>query len=116
MNKKIFLPFVLAITYFNSFLNVLAIDTWPGKIDPGLIWPKDDASIAVQRIIANVIGFLYILAVIYWLWWGFTILTAGWADDKVKKGKTILIQAILWLVVIWLASSIVQWVVTKILV
>ncbi|MBD3843996.1 MAG: hypothetical protein IE909_19390 [Campylobacterales bacterium] len=32
-------------------------------------------------------------------------------EEKVKKGKTILVQAILGLVVIWIASSVITWIV-----
>jgi len=56
-----------------------------------------------------------ILNVVFALWGGFNILTAGGDEEKVKKGKTILIQAAIGLVVIFLASSIVQWIVSSIL-
>ena len=54
--------------------------------------------------------FLYLVAVLYALWGGFLILTAGGEDDKVTKGKTILIQWGIWLLVIWLAGTIVKWI------
>lgn len=59
--------------------------------------------------------FLGILAVCYGLYGGFLIMTAGGEDDKVKKGKQILIHVALGLVVIYLANSIVQWVLGSIL-
>lgn len=65
---------------------------------------------AIQDLIGNAIAFLYILAVVYALWGGFNILTAGGDEEKVKKGKTVLIQAGIGLVVIFLASSIVRWI------
>jgi hypothetical protein len=60
--------------------------------------------------------FLGIVAVIYGIYGGFLILTAGGEDDKVKKGKSIIIQVSIGLVIIFLANSLVQWVITKILV
>lgn len=73
------------------------------------------ADSAVQDLIGTAATFLAILAVVYGIYGWFNILTAGWAEDKVKKGKTILIQAAIGLVVIWLANSIVQWLITKLL-
>ena len=59
--------------------------------------------------------FLAILAVVYGLYGGFLMLTAGGEEEKMKKGRTILIQVAIGLIVIFLANSIVQFVLTKIL-
>jgi hypothetical protein len=72
--------------------------------------------IAGQTIVGNLMFFLGIVAVIYGIYGGFLILTAGGEDDKVKKGKSIIIQVSIGLVIIFLANSLVQWVITKILV
>jgi len=85
------------------------------KVKDGLQGSGESADSAVQNLITNAIGFLYLIAVVYALWGGFNILTAGGDEEKVKKGKTVLIQAVIGLVIIFLASSIVNWVVTKIL-
>lgn len=65
---------------------------------------------AVQSYVNYLMTFLYLIAVLYALWGWFQILTAWWEEDKVKKGKTILVQWGLWLLVIWLAWTIVKWV------
>ncbi|MBW7954331.1 hypothetical protein H3C61_00760 [Candidatus Gracilibacteria bacterium] len=65
---------------------------------------------AVQFYVNFLMTFLYLIAVMFALWGGFQILTAGGDDDKVKKGKTILIQGAMGLLVIWLAGTIVKWV------
>lgn len=65
---------------------------------------------AVQYYVNFLMTFLYLVAVLYALWGGFLILTAGGEDDKVTKGKTILIQWGIWLLVIWLAGTIVKWI------
>lgn len=65
---------------------------------------------AIQTYINFIMTFLYLIAVLYALWGGFNILTAGGDEEKVKKGKTILIQGALGLLVIWLAGTIVSWV------
>ena len=85
------------------------------RVDDELKGSAEGADSAIQVLIANAITFLYLVAVVFALWGGFNILTAGGDEEKVKKGKTILIQAAIGLVVIFLASSIVNWVVTSIL-
>jgi hypothetical protein len=69
----------------------------------------------VQKLIGNFMFFLGIIAVCYGLYGGFLIMTAGGEDTKVKQGKTILIQVGIGLVVIFLANSIIQWVLGSIL-
>jgi hypothetical protein len=65
---------------------------------------------AVQGYINTFMTFLAIIAVLLILWGGFNILTAAGDDDKVSKGKTIIIQAGIGLLVIFLANSIITWV------
>ena len=57
------------------------------------------------------IGLLYFVAVIFALYGWFQILTASWDEEKVKSWKTTLINAVIWLVVIFLASQIISWVI-----
>ena len=65
----------------------------------------------VQNILSWLLGLLALLATAYWLYGGFLMVTAGGDEEKVKKGKNILIQVALGIVVIFLAYSIVNWVV-----
>lgn len=92
-----------------------AIDLGGNRVQNDLRGSDQWADTAIQVLIANAITFLYLIAVVYALWGWFNILTAGGDEEKVKKGKTVLIQAAIGLVVIFLASSIVQWIVTSIL-
>lgn len=93
--------------------NAINFETRP--VDAGLVGDSDGADGAIQTLITNAIGFLYLVAVVYALWGGFQILTAGGDEEKVKKGKTILVQAVIGLIVIFLASSIINWVVNSLL-
>lgn len=70
------------------------------------------ADVVIQTWLQNLLTFLYLVAVLLGIWWGFNILTAAWDEEKVKKGKTILLQAIAWVVVIFLAWSIIDWLLT----
>jgi hypothetical protein len=78
-------------------------------------WSSETADNAVTSLIGTLATFLSLVAVLYALWWGFNILTAWGIDEKVKTWKKVIIQALGWLVVIWLAYSIVSWLVTLIL-
>jgi hypothetical protein len=66
----------------------------------------------LDNILSYVIGLLYFIALLFCLYGGFTILTAWWEEDKVKKWKTTLINAVIWLIVIFLASQIVHWIIS----
>ncbi len=70
---------------------------------------------AVQSLVGNAMAFLGIVAVLYGIYGGFLIVTAGGDDGKVKTGRTILIQVAIGLIVIFLANSIIQWVLSRIL-
>lgn len=93
-----------------------AITFWGTRVDDTIKWSVDSAEVPIQTLIKNAISFLYLVAVVYWLWGWFNILTAWGNDEKVKKWKTIIIQALIGLLVIWLAASVVNWLVTKIIV
>ncbi len=73
------------------------------------------AETTIQNLIANALLFLAILAVCYGIYGGFLMMTAGGEEDKMKKGRTILLQVAIGLVVIFLANSIVQFVLKNIL-
>ena len=89
---------------------------WQDSVDPGIIWTEETLDSAVQTLIRNFSIFLSLIAVIFWLRWGFMIMTAWIKEDNVKKWKTIIMYSLIGLVVIWLAYSIVYFVITKILV
>ena len=73
-------------------------------------WSTETADQAIQTLIARLLMFLWVIAVWFIIYAGFLILTAGWDEEKVKKGKTIMIQAVIWIIVIFLAYSIVNWI------
>ena len=72
---------------------------------------QNSAEVTAQNLINNAMLFLSIVAVCYGIWGGFQIVTAGGEEEKVKKGRTILIQVVIGIIVIWLAGSVVKWVV-----
>ncbi len=113
--KNSFYWLVWGLSLFQTTITDAAIDLWWSKVQDTMKWSTEAVDQSVQTLITAALAFLYLLAVIYWLWGGFNILTAGWDEEKVKKWKTIIIHAIVWLIVIWLVGSIIQWVVTQLL-
>ena len=87
----------------------------PGNVTNQNIITQGSADNVIQWYIANALNFLYLVAVVYAIWGGFNILTAGGEDDKVKKGKTVIIQALIGIVVIFLSGTIVEWLTKAIL-
>lgn len=105
--------------YAIAWLMLIGLNTTNAAISAGSVTNQGivtqwSADIVIQAWLANLLGFLYLAAVLIAIWWGFNILTAAWDEDKVKKGKTILIQAGLWIVVIFLAGSIIEWIIGSI--
>lgn len=92
-----------------------AIDFGGNRVAGNVSGAADTAENTVQRLVGNVLLFLGIVAVLYAIYGGFLIMTAGGEDDKVGQGKKILIQGAIGLVVIFLANSIVQFILSRIL-
>ena len=79
--------------------------------DERLIWGQVGIDVMIMNIVAWILKFLFIIGVIIFIVAWLMIMTAGWDDDKVKKGKTWMINAIIWLFVIFIAHSVVKWVI-----
>ncbi len=65
---------------------------------------------AIIHFIQQALGFVTLIAVAYVLWAGFQLITAGGDEEKMKKSKTTIIQVVIGIVIMWLAFSIVTWV------
>lgn len=100
---------LLAINNVNA-----AITTGTEKVD-GSLSSNGTLENTVQAWVWNLLGFIALIAVLYWLWGWFNILTAGWDDDKVSKWKTVIINSLIWIVVIFLVNLVVQFLITTIL-
>ena len=71
-----------------------------------------DLVLTIDNLLAYFIWLLYFIAVAMWLYWWFTILTSGWEEEKVKKWKNLILYMIIWLIIIFLSSIIVKWVIS----
>ena len=86
-----------------------AIDFGPQNVKWTVVGTQKTADSALQDLLAWLMGFLALIAFLFLIWWGFQFLTAGGDEEKVKKGKTIIIQSLLGLFVIWIAWGLVSW-------
>ncbi len=94
----------------NAFAAIVA-EGGTGKVNETLKGRGDQTlESSVQGIISFITNLLYLIAVAYALYGGFLILTSGGDEEKVKKGKTILMHGAIGLLVIFLASSIVSFI------
>ena len=95
----------------NSATNAIDVT----KTKPNTTWDNGkngDFINTLDTMLGYIIGLLYFIAIIFALYGWFQILTAAWDEEKVKKGKTTLINAVIWLIVIFLASIIVNWIIS----
>ena len=69
--------------------------------------------IIITRLIRTFLSFLGIIAVVIVLYGGFMYMTAGGNDDRVKKAKKVLLNAVIGIVLILSAFGIVQFILGK---
>jgi len=69
------------------------------------------ASAYIQKIVVYILTFLKLLAVLLIIYAWFNMLTAAWDEEKAKKSKTIIVFAIIWLLIIFLAWPITNFVI-----
>ena len=90
--------------------HTFAMDFWLDKIDKWLInWGWWWLVEVVTNILKYLIWLIYLIAIVFWIYAWFQILTS-WGDDwKIKKWKQTLIYVVVWLAVLLLSSVIVNW-------
>ena len=64
----------------------------------------------IQNVIIYLLTFLSIVAVIYIIYAWFRILIWGWSDDAMKNSRKTILHVVIWIIIIWLAYSIVAFV------
>lgn len=60
----------------------------------------------IQDIVAYLLWFITLIAVIYIIYAWFRILVSSWDDETIKNSKKTIIYVIVWIVVIWFAYAI----------
>jgi type IV secretory pathway VirB2 component (pilin) len=101
---------ILASSIFVAVLFLFAwaagaqVDVGLDSANPGL--GEADLETIIVNIVKVALGFLGLLAVIFIMYGGFTWMLAGGNQDKVAKGRKILINAVIGLVIILSAYAI----------
>lgn len=72
----------------------------------------EDLVLTADNILGFIIGLFYFVAIVVTIYGWFLILTSGGEDERLKKGKNYFIYAIVWLIVIFLASQLILWVIS----
>jgi hypothetical protein len=114
MYKKILIVLFVVFLYGSisgpyAFWDVL--NFWQNNVSNTLKWWNGDLVFTTQNIVWYIIGLMYFISVIFWLYGWFIILTSWWEEEKVKKWRKIIIFMCVWLICIFLASSLVNWVI-----
>lgn len=76
---------------FINFTTGFGVTIWEDITQPGAI---------IQRVIAIVFSFLGLIAVIMIIYAGFLWLTAGGEEERAEKGRTLLFQTVIGLIII----------------
>ncbi len=81
-------------------------------VDPAKLWIQTNGASGIMATIAKFLGFITLIAVLFVIYAGFQLMTAGGDEEKMKKAKTIIIQVVVGIIIMWLAYSLVNWVMT----
>lgn len=101
-----------ALAISNVAMAANMFDKNSGGVEATIWTSKKSFDQLVLDWISYISGFLYLIAVVIGLWWAFNILTAAGDEDKVKKGKDIIVRAILWLIAVFAVSVIMRFVIS----
>ena len=77
-------------------------------------WLVTDRTLSeyVIQIISYLTTFITLIWVVIVIYAGFTILVSWWDEEKIKSAKRLILYAILWIILIWLAWSIMTFIVS----
>lgn len=95
MKKTIF--FLLILFIFLSFVPVIQVTADTALTNPLV---TTDPNIIITRIITVILGLVGVITLAMIIFGGLMWMTSGGSEEKVKKGRNILIWAILGLIVI----------------
>lgn len=108
MNKNLKYILFFILLWITSIAH-WKVDFWMWRISSDLQWWWTDLVQTWTNIVTYLIWLMYLIAIVFWIYWWFVIITSGWADDKVKKWKKIILFVVVWLAVTLLSSVIVNW-------
>lgn len=106
---SIYYGVITALLYFNNAYGDMNL--WQDKVDDSLKWnDSSDLPSIIEDIVYYLVWLLFFCAVIYWLYGWFMILTSGGDEERAKKWRKIIIFMIIGIIVMFLAWTLVSWV------
>ena len=89
------------------------LDSWMQAVRDWVDWIEKDRKVStyIQDIIKYLMTFITIIAVLYIIYAWFKILTSAWEEETQKSQKKTIISVAIWIIIIWLAYSIVDFVI-----
>ncbi len=102
-NKKIINFVIISLLLLSSTI-ICHADTKPGELTNPL--GTTDVPTLIGRIIKGALGVVGSLALLMFIFGGLTWMTSGGSEEKIKKGRGIIIWAILGIVIIFTSYSI----------
>lgn len=103
----------LGVFYFSPVLAQSTDTLGIAAVDKSISLGGDDIRVIIAKIIRAVLGLLGLVAVVIVIYGGFTFMTAGGDEEKVARGKKILINGLIGLAIILCSFIIVQFVLGK---
>jgi len=81
------------------------LDEWVELLEDSSLDVVKDKTFSeyIQSVVVYLLWFISLIAVIFIIYSGFQILIWGWDEEKVKKSRQTIIYVIIWIVIIWLA-------------
>ena len=81
------------------------IKNWVKIVENTVNWIQktDSLSVYIQKVVAYVLTFVSIIAVVYIIYAWFRILVSAWDEETLKKQKSAILYVVIWIAIIWLA-------------
>jgi hypothetical protein len=88
-----------------------SLDNWTKIVKNWIetIEKNKTASEFIKSVVRYLLSFVSLIAVLYIIYAWFNLVIGGWNEEKNKKAKTTVVSIIVWIILMWLAYSIVLW-------
>ena len=102
-----------SVIYCWNWTSECSLDQWTKIVKNNIDWINTNQSFVdfVQDIVAYILTFISLIAVLYIIYAWFSILVSWWNDEVQKKQKKTIFSIIIWIVLIWLSYTIVNFIV-----